>query len=98
MAKMTIGGALVDARSGQTIEVRNPATGEIVDTIPRGSASDVDAAVQAAHAAFSAWASLAPSKRAQLMHAAAVAVRGAVPELARLLTMEQGKPLAHATL
>ncbi|MEK6619371.1 MAG: aldehyde dehydrogenase family protein [Chloroflexota bacterium] len=98
MAKMYIGGELVDAQSGKTMEVRNPANGEVVDTIPRGSRGDVDAAVEAAAKAFPGWASTPPSKRARLLHEAAAKVREAVPELARLLTLEQGKPLAHATL
>ena len=98
MAKMYIGGELVDAQSGKTMEVRNPANGEVVDTVPRGSRGDVDAAVEAAAKAFPGWASTAPSKRARLLHEAAAKVREAVPELARLLTLEQGKPLAHATL
>ena len=98
MAKMTINGESVDAQGGKTMDVRNPATGEVVDTIPRGAAADVDAAVEAAAKAFPAWASLAPSKRAALMHAAAEKMRAAVPEIAKLLTQEQGKPLAHAVL
>ena len=98
MAQMTINGELADASTGKTIEVRNPANGEVVGTIPRGSPADVDAAVEAAAKAFPAWAALAPTKRAQLMHAAAEKVRAAVPEIAKLLTLEQGKPLAHAVL
>lgn len=98
MAQMYINGELVDARSGKTIEVRNPATGEVVGTVPRGAASEVDAAVEAAAKAFPAWAALSPGKRAALMHAAAEKMKAAVPEIARLLTLEQGKPLAHAVL
>jgi len=98
MAQMYINGELVDAASGKTIEVRNPATGEVVGAVPRGAVSEVDAAVEAAAKAFPAWAALSPSKRAALMHAAAEKMKAAVPEIARLLTLEQGKPLAHATL
>ncbi len=98
MAKMTIDGAAVDAQSGRTMDVRNPATGEVVDRIPRGGTADVNAAVEAAAKAFPAWASTPPSKRAALMHAAAEKMRAAVPEIAKLLTQEQGKPLAHAVL
>ena len=98
MAQMYINGELVDAQSGKTIEVHNPATGEIVGAVPRGAVSEVDAAVEAAAKAFPAWAAMSPSKRAALMHAAAEKMKAAVPEIARLLTLEQGKPLAHATL
>src|SRR3989442_8780142 len=98
MATMLIDGESVAARTGSTLEVRNPATGEVVDTIPKGSAADVDAAVEAAAKAFPAWASLSGTKRAAFMHEAARKVRAAVPEIARLLTQEQGKPLPHAVI
>lgn len=98
MAKMLIAGEPADAASGKTLEVRNPATAEVIDTVPRGGSADVDAAVEAAAKAFPGWAATPAHKRAQLMFAAAQKVREAVPELSRLLTLEQGKPLAHATL
>ena len=98
MATMLIDGQTVAAQTGKTIEVRNPANGEVVDTIPKGSASEVDAAVEAAAKALPAWASLSGTKRAAFMHAAAIKVKAAVPEIAKLLTLEQGKPLAHAVI
>src|SRR2546430_9392202 len=98
MATMLIDGQTVAAQTGKTIEVRNPANGEVVDTIPKGSASEVDAAVEAAAKALPAWASLSGAKRAAFMHAAAAKVKAAVPEIAKLLTLEQGKPLAHAVI
>src|SRR5881397_2861856 len=98
MATMLIDGEAVPAQTGKTLEVRNPATGEVVDTIPKGSPADVDAAVAAAARAFPAWASLSGTKRAAFMHEAARKVRAAVPEIARLLTLEQGKPLPHADI
>src|SRR6058998_431271 len=98
MATMLIDGQTVAAQTGKTIEVRNPANGEVVDTIPKGSASEVDAAVEAAAKALPAWASLSGTKRAAFMHAAAAKVKAAVPEIAKLLTLEQGKPLAHAVI
>src|SRR3989449_11362139 len=98
MATMLIDGQTVAAQPGKTVEVRNPASGEVVDTIPKGSKAEVDAAVEAAAKALPAWASMSGSKRAALMHAAAVKVKAAVPEIAKLLTLEQGKPLAHAII
>src|SRR2546426_974049 len=98
MATMLIDGEAVAAQTGKTLEVRNPATGEVVDTIPKGSPADVDAAVGAAAKAFPAWASLSGTKRAAFMHEAARKVRAAIPEIARLLTLEQGKPLPHAII
>ena len=96
--KMQIGGELVAAKSGATLDVMNPATGDIVDQVPKGAASDVDAAVEAAGKAFPEWAALPGHKRAQLLFAAAEKVREAVPEIAKLLTLEQGKTLRESTI
>lgn len=93
MAKMFIDGERVDARSGKTLEVRDPANGEAVDTVPRASAADVDAAVEAASRAFPEWAATPGTKRAQLMFKAAEKIREHLDEIATLLTREQGKPL-----
>ncbi|MGH2499844.1 MAG: aldehyde dehydrogenase family protein [Candidatus Limnocylindria bacterium] len=95
---MLIGGEAVEAQSGKTMEVRDPANGEVVDTVPRAAAGDVQAAVQAAHRAFPGWAATAPHKRAQLLYAAARQVRESVPEMAKLLTREQGKTLRESTI
>jgi succinate-semialdehyde dehydrogenase/glutarate-semialdehyde dehydrogenase len=98
VAQMLIGGELVGAQGGRTIQVRNPANGEVVGDVPRGGAADVDAAVAAAAKAFPAWASTPGTKRAQLMHEAARKMHEVVDEVAKLLSLEQGKPLAHAKL
>ncbi len=96
--KMQIGGDLVAAKAGATLDVMNPATGEVVDQVPKGAASDVEAAVEAAAEAFPEWAALPGHKRAQLLFAAAAKVREAVPEIAKLLTLEQGKTLRESTI
>src|SRR5258705_8225606 len=98
MAKMLINGELVGAQSGQTMQVRNPANGEVVGDIPRGDKSDVDAAVTAAAKAFAIWAATPPTKRAAMMHEAARRMREVVDEVAKLLSQEQGKPFAHAKI
>jgi len=95
---MLIDGELVGAKAGKTIEVRNPANGETVGEVPRGSAADVDAAVSAAAKALPAWSAMPGSKRARLLHEAARKMREVEGEVARLLALEQGKPLAHAKL
>ena len=58
-----IGGEWVPAAGGDTIEVLNPATGEVLLHVPRGGVADVDAAVSAAQAAFPAWRDTNPSAR-----------------------------------
>ena len=98
MAQMLLNGELVSSQSGKTMPVRNPANGEQVGEIPRGTAADVDAAVTAAAKAFPGWAATPPSKRAKLMHEAAQKMREVLDEVATLLSKEQGKPFAHAKI
>src|SRR5437762_422116 len=66
MAKMFIAGESTGSSSGQTYDVINPATGEVVDSAAKGTESDVRAAIDAAHAAFQSWSDTAAETRAQL--------------------------------
>jgi acyl-CoA reductase-like NAD-dependent aldehyde dehydrogenase len=77
------------------LEVRDPATGEVVGTAPVASPSDVEAAFARAVSALPAWRS-DPGARVGALHAVADRIDGAVPELAALVTAEQGKPLRFA--
>src|SRR5436309_13319778 len=88
MAKMIIGGERVDAISGKTLEVRDPATGEVVDVVPRGDARDVDAPVEAAARAFPGWASTSGTKRAEILMQAAEEMREQLDGIAALVTTE----------
>ncbi|MFY1111414.1 MAG: aldehyde dehydrogenase family protein [Methanosarcinaceae archaeon] len=94
--KMWIDGKNEDSCSSEYMEVRNPATGELVDSAPAGCREDVDAAVEAAGRACGSWASLSPQERARFLYRAAGLVRERGEELALLLTLEQGKPLPEA--
>ena len=98
MAKMMINGKPTDAASGATMEVRNPATGEVVDRVPKAGAEDTRRAIEAAGAAFPAWARLSPQKRAQTLMRASARVREHLDEVAQLLTSEQGKPIRDARI
>jgi acyl-CoA reductase-like NAD-dependent aldehyde dehydrogenase len=98
MAQMLINGELVGSQSGKTMQVRNPANGEVVGEIPRATAADADAAINAAAKAFPAWAAMPGTKRAAMMHDAARRMREALEDVAKLLSQEQGKPFAHAKL
>ena len=91
MLDMTIGGAAATTRD--RFEVRNPSTGEVVDTAPVATADDLDRAVAAARAAQPAWAALADEERAAACRAVTEVLTANAEELARLLTLEQGKPL-----
>lgn len=96
--KMFIAGELTDAASGQTTEIRNPATGELVDTVPKADVEDTRRAVEAAHTAFPAWAALPAADRAALMFKAAHILKENIPEVAELLTREQGKTLLESRI
>jgi aldehyde dehydrogenase (NAD+) len=87
-----VGGEWLPARSGETIEVRNPATGELLLRVPRGGAEDVDAAVQAAAAAFGAWRDASPTVRAGLLHRWAELCDARGPVLDALEGLEVGRP------
>ena len=75
MAKMIVGGEHVDARDGAVMEIRNPATGEIVDTVPRASVEDVRQAVDVAADVFHKWAATPAAKRAEVLFKAAELVK-----------------------
>jgi succinate-semialdehyde dehydrogenase / glutarate-semialdehyde dehydrogenase len=96
MAKIFIGGESAGSSSGQTYAVLNPATGEVVDSAATGNRSDAGAAVDAAHAAFPEWADTSAESRAQLILKGIEQVKKELPELAVLLTREQGKPVGDS--
>src|SRR6266403_4521032 len=96
MAKMFIAGESAGSSSGQTYDVINPATGEVVDSAPKGNESDARAAVDAAYAAFQAWSETAAESRAQLMMKGIDSVKKELQDLAVLLTKEQGKPVGDS--
>jgi acyl-CoA reductase-like NAD-dependent aldehyde dehydrogenase len=82
--------------SGDAIDIVDPATEELIDTIPRGHANDVEAAVAAARRAFEPWAARSPMQRRQLILTAIDRLTLMRDEVAHLLTREMGKPLSHA--
>jgi acyl-CoA reductase-like NAD-dependent aldehyde dehydrogenase len=81
----------------QTMPVLNPATEEVLAQCPRASKDQLDKAVAAAKAAYPAWAATPIEQRRALVIKMAEAIEANTNELARLLTSEQGKPLADAT-
>lgn len=95
--QMRIGGRDIPAAGRDTIEVRNPATGDLIDTIPAGDSRDVDYAVGAAIDAFPSWSEKTRRERGMILFKAAALVRERQDSLARLLTTEQGKPIREAT-
>lgn len=91
--KNFVGGEWVDALSGETMEVMNPATGETVAEVPRCSAGDVDRAVEAASKALPAWLDSTPKERSELLHKLADVLDENAEELAQLESLNVGKPL-----
>ena len=98
MAEMFIGGQEVAFPELERFPVVNPATGEVVDTVPLASEREVDLAVRAAHEAFPSWWDTPAARRGEILYAALEKVRAHAEELARTLTLEQGKPLREARL
>src|SRR5579884_1581651 len=93
---MLIGGEWREATAHEQIEVVNPATEEVLDTVPAASTEDVELAVATAKRAFSEWSQTDTEARAAILAKAADLINDNAKELAARLTAEQGKPLAEA--
>lgn len=91
-----INGAWVESTVKEWIEVENPATGQIIATVPKGSADDADRALVAAQAAQPGWEALPPIERAKLLIGLSRLILENRDRLARLVVAEQGKPLQEA--
>ena len=89
-----IGGAYVDAISGRTYAVENPATGQTIAEVAEGGAEDVDRAVAAARAAAPGWADTSPSDRKKILIRFADLIDAHAEELARIETLDVGKPIS----
>ena len=98
MSTMVIDGKPASARSGATVEIHDPATGELVDTVPQAGVEETRQAIDAAHAAFRGWADTLPQKRTQILMKGAALARQHLDEVASLLTREQGKPLRDSKI
>ncbi|EPO7852324.1 NADP-dependent succinate-semialdehyde dehydrogenase [Pseudomonas aeruginosa] len=91
-----VDGAWVDADNGQTIKVNNPATGEIIGSVPKMGAAETRRAIEAADKALPAWRALTAKERANKLRRWFDLMIENQDDLARLMTIEQGKPLAEA--
>ncbi|WP_340118356.1 NADP-dependent succinate-semialdehyde dehydrogenase [Pelagibius sp. 7325] len=91
-----IDGGWADADSGKAIEVTNPATGEVLGTVPNMGAAETRRAIEAAEKAWPAWRSLLAKERATILRKWFNLILENQEDLARLMTLEQGKPLAEA--
>jgi succinate-semialdehyde dehydrogenase/glutarate-semialdehyde dehydrogenase len=91
-----IDGAWKPAVSGKTLPVLNPATGETIGTVAHAEQADLDLALAAAQKGFETWRKVSAYDRYKLMRKAADILRSRADEVAKLMTLEQGKPLAEA--
>ena len=91
-----IDGEWVAADSGRTVDVTNPATGEVIATVPNAGAVEARRAIDAAHAAFRPYAAMPLNERVALMRRLHQAIMDNLEPMAAMLTAEQGKPLAEA--
>jgi acyl-CoA reductase-like NAD-dependent aldehyde dehydrogenase len=93
MYRMLIGGDFVESLKGGSFAVENPATEETIAEVPRATAEDADKVARAANAAQTNWRFTPGIEKCELLHAVARNTRAHREELARLLTLEGGKPL-----
>lgn len=87
-----IGGEFVDATSGETLEVENPATGQVIARVPKSGAEDVDRAANAAAKAFESWSQTTPQERSLALLKLADSIESRAEELGRLEAAHTGKP------
>jgi succinate-semialdehyde dehydrogenase/glutarate-semialdehyde dehydrogenase len=91
-----VDGKWIEADSGRTIAVRNPATGEILGTVPAFGAAETRRAIEAANRAYPGWRALTAKERSAVLRRLFDLMMANADDLALLLTSEQGKPLAEA--
>jgi acyl-CoA reductase-like NAD-dependent aldehyde dehydrogenase len=91
---MMIGGAWADSDLGARTEAVSPATGEVIGTVPDGTRSDAERAIAAANAAWRDWSARSAFERAVALERVAELIVERRDDLARTLTLDQGKPLA----
>ena len=91
-----IDGHWVQADSGETIEVRNPATGALVGRVPRAGTAETRRAIAAAERAMQGWRKALPKERARVLRNLYNLMHQHIDDLALIMTAEQGKPLSEA--
>ena len=96
--QLYVDGMWVDPNGKGSIEVVNPATEELVGSVPIGDSSDVDAAVQAAQQAFGDWSQTSIERRVELLNLLSSAIKDRGEELARLITAEVGTPIEYSRM
>jgi aldehyde dehydrogenase (NAD+) len=97
MKNLCIGGRWLPAADGRTLPVASPSDGEVFDSIPRGGAAEIDAAVAAARASLDGpWGRMTPTERGRLLVKLSLAIAEHHEELAQIEARDTGKPLTTA--
>jgi succinate-semialdehyde dehydrogenase/glutarate-semialdehyde dehydrogenase len=94
--QLFINGQWQDAADGKTLAVFNPATGQEIGRVAHASKPDLDRALEAAQKGFETWRDMTAAERSKIMRKAAGLMRERAGDIGRLMTQEQGKPLAEA--
>ncbi|HEX5469692.1 MAG TPA: gamma-aminobutyraldehyde dehydrogenase [Gaiellaceae bacterium] len=94
--KIFVGGEWVDSQGGETMEVLNPSTGEVIAEVARSTAEDADRAVEAAKQALPEWLETTPGERAEILLKLADLIEENADELAAIESKNVGKPLSYA--
>ena len=92
-----IDGEWTEGKGGRFEDVINPATGEVLGRVPFAGPEDVDRAIEAATVAFPAWRDTGAERRGDGLRRAAVLLHTRAPDIGRVMTLEEGKPLPEAT-
>jgi len=94
--QLFIDGAWRDAAGGRTLAVQNPATGQEIGRVAHADRADLDLALSSAERGFEVWRDFTPARRSTIMRKAAALLRERASDIAGVMTLEQGKPLAEA--
>ncbi|MDH3412967.1 MAG: aldehyde dehydrogenase family protein, partial [Gammaproteobacteria bacterium] len=94
--QLYIGGGYINARSGESFETLNPATGEVICRVQQAGPEDVDLAVETARKGFEIWSAMSGAARGRILNRAVALLRERNQELARLEVLDTGKPIQEA--
>jgi succinate-semialdehyde dehydrogenase/glutarate-semialdehyde dehydrogenase len=94
--QLFIDGEWTDGSSGTSEDVYNPATGQVIGSVPHAGPAELDRALEAAQRGFKLWSAKTTDERGQVLHRAAALIRERADRIARTMTLEQGKPFAAA--
>jgi len=95
--RMHVAGEWCQGGTGRTAPIVNPATEEVIGEVPLATTADLDRALAAADEGFRVWRATPVARRTAILHAAADLIAERAPEIGRVSTLEQGKPLAEST-